>query len=358
MGDFLISHFFLKNVLPNKNINMYNWFTLIIIRVKKYINITHIYLESPMKAVFIESYGGQNVLQYGDQPIPEINDNEALIKVVATSVNPVDWKVREGYLGEMIHHEFPLILGWDISGIIENIGKNVSQFNIGDEVYSRPALEKNGAYAEYVAIKADELALKPTTKSFIESAALPLTGITAWEAIINTVKIEKGQSILIHAGSGGVGSIAVQLAKWRGAYVYSTTSKSNIDMVKSLGADEVIDYENLDFRDVVSEVDAVFDTIGGTVQENSWSVIKTGGILVSITQQPSQETAKRLNINGKFIFIEPNASILKELALLVDSGIVRPIIGREFSLKNIADAHKLSESGRAKGKIVINVNAP
>lgn len=308
-----------------------------------------------MKSVYIESYGGREVLHYGDQPLPKIKADEALIKVIATSINPVDWKIREGYLKDMIHHKFPLILGWDVSGVVEKVGNDVSEFKVGDEIYSRPAIEKNGTYAEYIAVKADELAIKPNTLSFIESAALPLTGITAWEAIINSAQIKKGQSILIHAGSGGVGSIAIQLAKWKGAYVYTTTSEINRDLVLSLGADNVIDYEKHDFRDVVSEVDVVFDTIGGNVQEKSWVVLKRGGVLVSITQQPSLDIAKRFNVHGRFVFIEPNASILKKLAVLVDSGVVHPVIGKEFDLKDISIAHELSESGSAKGKIVIKI---
>jgi len=311
-----------------------------------------------MKAVRIHEYGGRDILQYEDCPLPDIVDDEVLIKVVATAINPVDWKIREGYLQEMIPYEFPLTLGWDLSGIVEKTGKNVTSLNIGDSVYSRPELTRNGAYAEYIAVKYNEVAIKPATVSFAEAASLPLAGITAWEAVINSGEIKKGQSILIHAASGGVGSLAVQLAKWKGAYVFATSSGKNSAFVRSLGADEVIDYRSVRFQDVVRDVDVVFDTIGGDVQQASWSVLKQGGILVSVVQPPEEERAKEAGAVGKFVFIQPNAGILRELASLIDSGVIRPVVGAEFSLQEISKAHELSESGRALGKIVIHVGMP
>ncbi len=311
-----------------------------------------------MKAVRIHEYGGRDVLRYEDAPMPEISDSEVLIRVIAAAVNPVDWKVREGYLKEMIQYEFPLTLGWDVAGIIEGVGKEVKGFLLGDLVYSRPELSRNGTYAEYVSVRADEVAYKPQTVSFAEAASIPLAGITAWEAVINHGEIKSGQSILIHAAAGGVGSLAVQLAKWKGAYVYATASEKNYDLVKSLGANEIIDYRNTRFQDLVKDVDVVFDTIGGQVQEDSWSVLRPGGILVSIVQPPVEEKALEVDAIGKFVFIQPNAEILLKLATLIDGGIVRPIVGAEFSLKDIDMAHELSESGRARGKIVIHVGMP
>ena len=311
-----------------------------------------------MKAVRIHEYGGRDVLRYEDCPLPAITDDEVLIRVIATAINPVDWKIREGYLQEMIPYEFPLTLGWDLSGIVEETGKNVKSFTIGDAVYSRPEITRNGAYAEYIAVRENEVAIKPTTVSFAEAASIPLAGITAWEAVIDSGEIKKGQSILIHAASGGVGSLAVQLAKWKGATVFATSSGKNSAFVQSLGADEVIDYRSVRFQDVVKDVDVVFDTIGGDVQENSWSVLKQGGILVSVVQPPDEERAKKAGAVGKFVFIQPNAGILRELASLIDSGVIRPIVGAEFSLQDISKAHELSESGRARGKIVIHVGMP
>jgi len=311
-----------------------------------------------MKAIRIHEYGNKSVLRYEDCSMPTVADDEVLVRVIATAVNPVDWKIREGKLKEMIPFEFPLILGWDVSGIVEDVGKDVSRFSKGDQVYSRPELTRNGTYAEFIAIREHEVAHKPNTVSFAEAASIPLAGITAWEAVINNGQIQPGQSILIHAASGGVGSLAAQLAKWKGARVYATTSGKNRAFVESIGVDEVIDYKNARFQDVVNNVDVVFDTIGGQVQEDSWSVLKPGGILVSIVQPPAEARAKAAGAIGKFVFIQPNSDILRELAKLIDGGNIRPIVGAEFSLKDVNKAHELSESGRARGKIVIHVGMP
>jgi NADPH:quinone reductase-like Zn-dependent oxidoreductase len=285
-------------------------------------------------------------------------DDEVLIKVIATAINPIDWKVREGYMKEMTPYRFPLILGWDFAGIVEKLGKSVTTFSPGDAVYARPDSSRNGSYAEQIAVRANEIAHKPGTISFSEAAALPLTSIAAWESVIGVGGAAKGKSILIHGAAGGVGSIAVQLARWKGAHVIATTSEDTRDLVKSLGADEIIDYNTVNFKDVVHDVDVVFDTIGGQVQEDSWAVLKTGGILVSIVQPPAEERASRSGVQGKFVRIQPNAPILRELAASVDRGIVRPIVGAEFSLKDIPMAHELGESGRARGKTVIHVGMP
>jgi NADPH:quinone reductase-like Zn-dependent oxidoreductase len=311
-----------------------------------------------MKAVRIHEYGNSSVLQYEDAPMPISESNEVLIRVVAASVNPVDWKIREGYLKEMIPYEMPLTLGWDVSGIVESVGSNVTRFKEGDAVYSRPDIKRNGTYAEYVVVREAELAFKPQMISHIEAAALPLTGITAWEVLITAANLIAGQKVLIHAGSGGVGSLAIQLAKSRGAYVIATTSAKNRALVKSLGADEVIDYKTQKFAEILHDIDVVFDTLGGDIQELSWLVLKPGGILVSIVSPPSDDKAKELGVRGGFVFIEPSAVILEQLAKLVDEGKVRPIVGAEFALKDIAKAHALSETGRSVGKIVLYVGQP
>jgi len=308
-----------------------------------------------MKAVRIHAYGDANVLRYEDAPMPDIGPDDVLVRVVAASVNPVDWKFREGYLKQMLPPQFPITLGWDVSGVVDAVGKNVSRFKVGDAVFSRPDIKRNGTYAEYAAIREDELARKPQTISHVEAATLPLAGIAAWEAIITTAKVAAGQRVLVHAASGGVGSIAVQLAKSRGAYVIATTSEKNRALVKSLGADEVIDYRTRKFNTAVGDVDAVLDTIGGPVQEASWSVLKPGGILVSIISTPSEEKAKALGVRSAFLFIGPSAAILMQLAELVESGKLRPLVGAEFALKDIAKAHALSQSGHAVGKIALYV---
>ena len=311
-----------------------------------------------MKAVRIHEYGNSDVLTFEDAPMPSITSNEVLVKVVAASVNPVDWKIREGYLKEMISYPMPVTLGWDVSGVVTAVGSDVTRFHVGDSVYSRPDIKRNGTYAEYVAIRENEVALKPLTISHNEAASLPLAGITAWEALITTAQVSAGQKVLIHAGSGGVGTLAIQLAKSRGAFVIATTSGKNKALVESLGADQVIDYQTQNFTEVLSNIDVVFDTLGGDIQESSWSVLKKGGILVSIVSPPSEEKAKELGVRSAFVFIEPNAYILEQLAKLVEQGELRPIIGAEFALQDIVKAHVLSESGRTVGKIVLYVGQP
>ncbi len=311
-----------------------------------------------MKAVRIHEYGSAGVLKYEDAPKPDFAPNEVLVRVVAASINPVDWKVREGYLQQMIPYPLPLILGWDVAGVVEAVGAAVTRFKAGDAVYSRPDLKRNGTYAEYVAIREDEIAFKPKTVSFVEAAALPLAGITAWEALFTASQLKAGQTVLIHAASGGVGSLAVQLAKIQGAKVIATTSGKNRALVEALGADQVIDYQIQRFAEVVSNVDVVFDTVGGEVQEASWSVLKPGGVLVSIISPPSAEKAQSLGVKNAFVFIDPNAKILAEMAKLVDAGKLRPIVGSEFALRDIAKAHALSQTGHAVGKIVLYVAQP
>ncbi len=311
-----------------------------------------------MKAVRIHAYGNAGVLKFEDAPMPIIGASDVLVRVVATSINPVDWKIRAGYLKEMIPYAMPLTLGWDVSGVVEAVGAAVTRFKVGDAVFSRPDIKRNGTYAEYVAVREDELAFKPHTISHAEAASLPLAGITAWEVLISTANVQAGQKVLIHAGSGGVGTLAIQLAKSRGAYVIATTSAKNSALVKSLGADEVIDYKKQKFTELVHDADVVFDTLGGDIQESSWSVLKRGGILVSIVSPPSADKAKEMGVKSAFVFIEPSAVILEQLAVLVDAGKVRPVVGAEFALKDIAKAHSLSETGRSVGKIVIYVGQP
>lgn len=311
-----------------------------------------------MKAVRIHAYGNADMLRYEEAPIPDVAPDDVLVRVVAASVNPVDWKIREGYLKQMIPYQFPLTLGWDVSGVVEAVGQKVSRFQVGDAVFSRPDIRRNGTYAEYVAIHEDEVAHKPRTISHVEAATIPLAGIAAWEAMVTTAGVTAGQRVLIHAASGGVGSIAVQLAKSRGAHVITTTSEKNRALVKSLGADEVIDYRTQKFEEVVRDVDVVLDTIGGQVQDASWSVLSPGGILVSIISTPPQEKAKSLGMRSAFLFIQPSASILVQLAALIENGKLRPVIGAEFALGDIAKAHALSQSGHAAGKIALYVGQP
>ena len=296
-----------------------------------------------MKAVRIHKYGDAGVLTYEEAPVPVPEPGDVLVRVVAAGVNPVDWKIREGYLKQMIPYEMPLTLGWDVSGVVEAVGSAASRFKVGDPVFSRPDIKRNGTYAEHVAVREDEIAHKPRRVSHIEAASLPLAGITAWTALFTTAALAPGQRVLIHAGSGGVGSLAVQLARWRGAHVVATTSGKNRAFVESLGADKVIDYRRERFAEVATDMDAVFDTIGGEVQESSWSVLKPGGILVSIISPPSEERAKTLGVRSAFVFIQPDAAILAQMGELVDTGKIRPVVSAEFELRDAAQAHALSQ---------------
>ncbi|WP_028454616.1 NADP-dependent oxidoreductase [Chitinilyticum litopenaei] len=311
-----------------------------------------------MKAVRIHAYGDRSVLRYEDAPLPECGDDDVLIRVIAAAVNPVDWKIREGYLKEMLPYKLPLTPGWDVAGIVERVGSKVSGVAVGDRVYSRPDISRQGSYAEYIAVRASEVAAMPRTLGYAAAASLPLAGITAWESLIDKGNLQAGQSVLIHAAAGGVGSLAVQLAKWRGAHVIATASAANVALVQSLGADEVIDYRTMPFAEHVRDVDLVFDTVGGDVQEQSWSVLKAGGTLVSIVAPPDAARAAAAGVQGKFVFIQPSATILRELATLADAGQLRPLIGAEFGLERIAEAHALSESGRTVGKIVLHIGKP
>ncbi len=311
-----------------------------------------------MKAVRIHRYGDAGVLSLDDVPQPAYGDDDVLIRVVAAGVNPVDWKIREGYLKNALPHRLPLTLGWDVSGVVAAAGRSVRTFKPGDLVYSRPDIARDGCYAEFVAVRASEVAPRPTTISHVAAATLPLAGITAWQAIVETAQVTTGQRVLIHAAAGGVGSLAVQLAKWRGAHVIATASAANADLVSFLGADEVIDYRRERFFERAQGVDVVFDTVGGQVQQDSWRTLKPGGLLVSIVDPPSEELARQRSVQAAFIFIQPNAEILEQLGGLVDAGQVRPVVGAEFALRDAAAAHRLSQSGRARGKIVLYVGTP
>jgi NADPH:quinone reductase-like Zn-dependent oxidoreductase len=308
-----------------------------------------------MKAVRIHDYGSVDVLKIEDIPIPEITENDLLIKVYATSVNPVDWKVREGLVRWRNLHQLPLTLGLDVSGVVDKIGNKVQKFKIGDEVYSRPAIDRNGSYAEYIAVRESEVAFKPKSITHEEAASIPLVGLTVWESLVTTANIQAGQKVLIHAAAGGVGSMAVQIARIYGCYVIGTASENNIEFVKNLGAHEVIDYKNQDFSKLLKDIDVVFDTVGGETQENSWKVLKEGGMLMSIINKHADEIANQYKARSGYIFVQPNALILETFAHLIDTGKLKAVVGSVFSLDEIKQAQELSQSRRAKGKIVIKV---
>ena len=308
-----------------------------------------------MKAIRIHNYGGPEVLKYEDAPRPEPGEGEVLIRVHAASVNPIDWKVREGHTKDFWPHEFPLILGWDLSGVVEELGRGVSRFKIGDEVYSVPDPTRNGAYADYIVVRESELALKPNSLHHIRAAAVPLAALTAWQSLFDTAQLQPGQRVLIHAGSGGVGHFAVQLAKWKGAYVFATASTKNQDLLRELGVDEPIDYTQQRFEDIARKIDIVLDPIGGDTQERSWQVLKKGGILLSLVEPPSADKAKALGIQAAFVASHPNGAELAKIAELIDSGDLKPIVNRILPLSEARRAHELSQTGHTHGKIVLRV---
>lgn len=308
-----------------------------------------------MMAVRIHRYGGPEVLVYEEVPRPEPARDEVLVRVIAASVNPVDWKIREGYLRQMLPHNLPLIMGWDVSGIVEAVGSEVSRFQVGDEVFSRPDLQRDGTYADYVVIREAEMAFKPKSADHLHAAAVPLAGITAWKSLIEAAGVAAGQRVLIHGASGGVGSYAVQLAKWRGARVIATASAHNHDYLRDLGADEVIDYRSTRFEEAVRDVDVVFDTIGGETQGRSWGVLKKGGILVSIVAPPAPEQAAAHGVRQAFVFIQPDAAVLAELAHLVDAEKLHANLEAVLPLAEARRAQELSQGGHVRGKIVLKI---
>lgn len=310
--------------------------------------------EGQMRAVRIHNYGGLEQMELESIAIPKPAADEVLIKVHAAGVNPVDWKIREGYLAEIIPHKFPLTLGWDFAGEVAAVGQDVEKWRVGDAVYARPDLSKNGAYAEYITVSADEIASKPKTLSWQKSAAVPLVTLTAWQALNDIGQLKKGDRVLIHAGAGGVGIAAIQLAKRAGATVYTTTSSRNIEFLKSLGADEVIDYTQQDFSKL-ADLDIVFDTMGGEVLEKSWATLKKGGCLISIAEIPNEELAAKHEISANFCFVQANSSQLSEISNLIDAGDITVEVNNVFRLDDIAKAHEKSESGHTRGKIVIQI---
>jgi NADPH:quinone reductase-like Zn-dependent oxidoreductase len=310
-------------------------------------------MQQTMKAIRIHAYGGPEVLKYEDVPRPIPNEDDVLIKVLAAGVNPVDWKIRQGYMKDMF--TLPLIPGWDVAGIIEEKGKKVTNLKIGESVYARPAILRNGAYAEYIAVKASEVALKPESIDYIQAAAVPLAALTAWQSIFDLAHLRAGQKILIHAAAGGVGHYAVQFANWAGAHVIGTASVHNHEFLKSIGAHETIDYNTTAFEDVVHDADVVFETIGGEVWQRSWKVLKKGGIMVSTLRGPEAGGMEALNKLCAHVFVQPDATQLGEIAALIDNGQVRPEISQVFPLQEAAKAQIANQSGHTRGKIVLDL---
>jgi NADPH:quinone reductase-like Zn-dependent oxidoreductase len=308
-----------------------------------------------MKAIRIHEFGGAEVLKYEEAPRPVPAADEVLIKVYASGVNPVDYKMREGLAQSLFPIDLPFIPGWDVSGEIEEVGNDILTFKKGDEVYGRPDLTRNGTYAEYVAVKADEVNFKPQSLDHDKAAAVPLAGLTAWQGLFDYGKLKEGQKVLIHAAAGGVGSFAVQLAKWKGARVIGTTSEQNIDFIFDLGADGAIDYNHQKFETKITGVDLVFDLVGGDTQKRSLKVIKKGGRLITTGQPQYAEEAKAKGIHLQSFLTKSFPEELQQLANLIDSGKIKPVIGQKFALKDAAAAQTEIEKGHTRGKIVLTV---
>lgn len=304
-----------------------------------------------MKAIRLHAYGGPEVLVYEDAPRPELTMGEALIHVHAAGVNPVDWKMRQNG-----SYPLPFIPGWDISGEVVAVASDVTDITIGTAVYAMRNFSGGGAYAEYIAIRAAELAPKPQTLDDVHAAAVPMAALTAWQAIFDAAELSAGQTILIHGAAGGIGTFAVQLAHWKGARVIGTASAYNKDMLHDLGTDEFIDYTTARFEQVIHKVDVVLDTIGGEARERSWGVLKHGGTLVStIPTPPSQEQAAAHHVRGFSIGVHPSRTQLLEIAQLIDTGQVKPIIQSVFPLAQARQAHEVSQQGHTRGKLVLHV---
>lgn len=310
--------------------------------------------DNQMKAVQIHSYGNAAQLSLDDVAIPQPADGEILVKVHAAGVNPVDWKIREGYLSEILPHSLPLTLGWDFAGDVAAIGNMVDGWKIGDAVYAHSALIRNGSYAEYVTVSAKEVAPKPKSLTWEEAAGVPLVTLTAWQALNDIGQMKQGDRILIHAGAGGVGIAAIQLAKHAGAHVVTTASEKNATFLKALGADEVIDYTRQDFSQS-SGFDIALDTLGAGVLAKTWKTLKKGGHLISTAEVPNTDLAEQYGVTASFCFVQPNSNQLREITNLIDSGALSVKIDSVFPLDQVAQAHAKSESGHARGKIIVQV---
>jgi NADPH:quinone reductase-like Zn-dependent oxidoreductase len=306
-----------------------------------------------MKAVRMHSYGGPEVLVYEDAPRPELRDDDLLIRVHAAGVNPVDWKIREGYLQQPMPRDLPCILGWDVSGVIEEKGPAAANFQLGDAVYALASIFRDGAYAQYIAVSSAEVAAKPASLDFTRAAAVPLAALTAWQSLFDLADLRAGHRILIHAAAGGVGHFAVQFAKWAGAHVAGTASARHHDFLRELGADEVIDYTAVAFEDATREMDVVLDTMGGEIWSRSWKVVKKGGMMVSTLHGPAADSVDALNKRCAHVFVQPAPLQLREIAALIDGGHVLPVIDKVFPLREAGQAHRLNEGGHTRGKIVL-----
>ncbi|OMD90604.1 NADPH:quinone reductase [Paenibacillus odorifer] len=331
-----------------------------------------------MKAMIIKKYGNYP-LQLADIPTPAVGDYDVLAEIHAASINPIDFKVRDGKVRTLLKYNMPLVLGNDFSGIVIQVGKNVKKFKIGDEIYGRPRKDRIGTFAEYISVHEEDIALKPHNLSFEEAASIPLVGLTSYQALHDILQLTAGQKVLIQAGAGGVGTFAIQLAKAMGIYVATTTSDAGAELVKSLGADQIINYKTEAFDKILQNYDGVFDTIGGETLEKAFKTVKQGGQIVSVSGLPNARFGKeygagfiktnifrlitrklskleaKYKVKYSFLFMKPSGSQLEIISELIESGQIKPVIDQVFPFVEAQKAMEYSESGRAKGKIILKI---
>jgi NADPH:quinone reductase-like Zn-dependent oxidoreductase len=332
-----------------------------------------------MKAFIVDQYKKKGALRLGEMPEPEVREDDVLVQVHAGSLNQLDSKIRDGEFKLILPYRLPLILGNDVAGVVVRVGSKVRRFKPGDEVYARPHQDRIGTFAEFIAMNEADLALKPKNLPMEDAASIPLVGLTAWQVLIERANLKKSHKVLIHAGSGGVGTFAIQLAKHIGATVATTTSSANVDLVKSLGADVVIDYKKEDFEKALSGYDVVLNSLGTDTLEKSLKVLRPGGKLISISGPPDvafakengsnwflqqvmrllsfgvRKKAKRSRVSYSFVFMRANGEQLHEITSLIEAGIIRPVMDRVFPFEGTNDALAYIETGRSKGKVVVKV---
>jgi NADPH:quinone reductase-like Zn-dependent oxidoreductase len=310
--------------------------------------------EKPMmKAVVAHEYGAPEVLKFEEVPRREPNEDEALVRVIASSVNPADPLTLSGKYAREFGTHLPLVPGYDIAGVVEKTGASVTKLKVGDAVYGYPTF--GGGWAEYITVKEWEVAAKPKSLNFVESAAVPMGALTSWQALVDVAKLQPGQTVLIHGGSGGVGSFAIQIAKARGARVIATASTANQDLLKQLGADVAVDYTKTKFEDVAKDVDAVLDPVGKETLARSYGVVKKGGIVMSLVARPDPAEIKKRGIRGAGISVHPDAEDLAEIAQLIDAGKIKPIVTQVLPLSEAIAAQQQAATHHTRGKVVLRI---
>jgi len=306
-----------------------------------------------MKAAILSEYG--NDLEVVEVDRPDLPDDSVMVEVHAAAINPIDWIVMAGYVQDMLPYELPWIVGYDVSGVVVDVGPDIQGFSIGDEVFARADGMQAGTMAEYAAVKANDLAIKPSNISHAEAAGIPLAGLTAWQALFDKGGLEAGQRVLIHAGSGGVGTLAIQIAKHAGAWVATTASAKNKDLMQNLDADQFVDYSNERFEEVAEKYDLVFDMLGDDTLKRSFDAVKPGGTIVSIKGDAPDGLAVERDVTFHSFFMEPNGEQLAEIAALITDGTIRPVLDRTFPLDDVAAAYDYARTGRPNGKVAVAV---